>query len=117
MPAASNVLSYPVTFVRGGNNVVRHMVLPVGFGEALKDRGSGSIVDGIGGCIASGQRQHGKRQRILILGKQRSRFRDRLFEQLGHGCTLGPQKSERPRGEPRPLDGGGGAGCPPQPCW
>ncbi|MEN3377710.1 MAG: hypothetical protein V7604_3065 [Hyphomicrobiales bacterium] len=26
------------------------------------------------------------------------------------------QKSERPRGEPRPLDGGGGAGSPPQPC-
>ena len=25
-------------------------------------------------------------------------------------------KSERPRGEPRPLDGGGGAGSPPQPC-
>src|SRR4051794_1217177 len=25
------------------------------------------------------------------------------------------QKSERPRGEPRPLDGGGGAGYPPQP--
>ena len=27
-----------------------------------------------------------------------------------------PTKSERPRGEPRPLDGGGGAGSPPQPC-
>jgi len=26
-----------------------------------------------------------------------------------------PPKSERPRGEPRPLDGGGGAGSPPQP--
>src|ERR1043165_8901817 len=25
------------------------------------------------------------------------------------------QKSERPRGKPRPLDGGGGAGSPPQP--
>ena len=32
-----------------------------------------------------------------------------------HGENPPAQKSERPRGEPRPLDGGGGAGSPPQP--